>query len=96
MILKEIFIGNSLAVQWLGLWAFTAKGPGSVPGWWTILRSHKPHSTEKEKKIITDIQHMKLWVLILRIIYKSDGLLLVHVKLAQFETEDKIYPTQFI
>ena len=24
--------GNSLMVQWLGLHAFTAKGPGSIPG----------------------------------------------------------------
>ena len=24
--------GNSLAVQWLGIGALTAKGPGSVPG----------------------------------------------------------------
>ena len=24
---------NSLAAQWLGLWAFTAEGPGSIPGW---------------------------------------------------------------
>ena len=23
---------NSLAVQWLGLWAFTAEGSGSMPG----------------------------------------------------------------
>ena len=25
-------MGNSLAVQWLGLCAFTAEGPGSTPG----------------------------------------------------------------
>ena len=24
--------GNSLVVQWLGLCAFTAEGPGSIPG----------------------------------------------------------------
>ena len=24
--------GNSLALQWLGLSTFTAKGPGSIPG----------------------------------------------------------------
>ena len=24
-------VGNSLVVQWLGLHAFTAKGPGSIP-----------------------------------------------------------------
>ena len=27
-----IKIGNSLAVQWLGLHAFTAEGLGSIPG----------------------------------------------------------------
>ena len=26
------YTGNSLAVQWLGLRAFTAEGPGSIPG----------------------------------------------------------------
>ena len=30
--IKEKVCGNSLAVQWLGLHAFTAKGLGSVPG----------------------------------------------------------------
>ena len=28
---------NSLAVQWLGLWAFTAEGSGSIPGWRTKI-----------------------------------------------------------
>ena len=36
MILKFIG-GNSLAVQWLGLHAFTAKGWGSIPGWGTEI-----------------------------------------------------------
>ena len=29
--------GNSLAVQGLGLHAFTAKDPGSIPGWGTKI-----------------------------------------------------------
>ena len=29
--------GTSLVVQWLGLRAFTAEGPGSVPGWGTEI-----------------------------------------------------------
>ena len=29
---KEVKDGNSLVVQWLGLSAFTAVGPGSIPG----------------------------------------------------------------
>ena len=32
------FTGNSLVVQWLGLHAFTAKGPSLIPG--LGLRSH--------------------------------------------------------
>ena len=35
------YIGNSLAVQWLGLWASTAGGTGLIPG-----RGAKiPHAT---------------------------------------------------
>ena len=30
-------VGNSLAIQWLGLHALTAKGPGSIPGWGTKI-----------------------------------------------------------
>ena len=30
-------IGNSLAVQWWGLWALTAEGLGSVYGWGTKM-----------------------------------------------------------
>ena len=31
--LKLLSAGNSLEVQWLGLFDLTAKGTGSVPGW---------------------------------------------------------------
>ena len=34
---KIPFIGNSLAVQWLGLGALTAGAPGSIPGWETKI-----------------------------------------------------------
>ena len=30
-------LGNSPAVQWLGLGAFTARGVGSIPGWGTKI-----------------------------------------------------------
>ena len=42
---KNVVIGNSLVVQWLGLGAFTAK--------WALvreLRSHKPRGAAKKKK----------------------------------------------
>ena len=44
---KESRAGNSLAVQWLGLCALTAKGPHSIPGQGT--RSHKLHGMVKKK-----------------------------------------------
>ena len=40
--------GNFLAVQWLGLHATTAGGPGSIPGWGTKL--HKLSGAAKKKK----------------------------------------------
>ena len=45
----RIFVGKSLAVQWLGLHALTAKGPGSIPSW----RMKTPQATwcgKKKKK----------------------------------------------
>lgn len=34
-------LGNSLAVQWLGLFTSTAEGTGSVPGWETYKKRKK-------------------------------------------------------
>ena len=42
-----MFDGKALAVQWLGLGAFTAVARGSVPG--RELRSHKPHGTVRKQ-----------------------------------------------
>ena len=33
----RIWRGNSLAVQWLGICAFTAESPSSIPGWGTKI-----------------------------------------------------------
>ena len=42
--------GNSLAVQWLGLRAFTVKGPGSIPGEGTeIPQAAQPKNKQKTK-----------------------------------------------
>ena len=35
--LKNLTSGTSLAVQWLGLCAFTTKGSDSIPGWGTKI-----------------------------------------------------------
>ena len=34
---KRIGVENSLMVQWLGLYSFTAEGVGSIPGWGTKI-----------------------------------------------------------
>ena len=43
-------MGNSLAVQWLGLRALTAEGPGSIPGRGTKIPQVMPCSEKKKKK----------------------------------------------
>ena len=40
--------GNSLAVQWLGLCAFTARGLGSIPGWGTKIPQAMQRSQKKK------------------------------------------------
>ena len=41
-------MGNSPAVQWLGLCAFTAEGPGSDPGWGTKIPQASQHGQKKK------------------------------------------------
>ena len=41
---KGTFLGNSLAVQWLGLCAFTAEVAGSIPGPGTKISQATWHS----------------------------------------------------
>ena len=43
-------MGNSLAVQWLGLRNFTAEGPGSFSGQGTKFLQAERHGWEKKKK----------------------------------------------
>ena len=42
--------GNFLAVQWLGLFTFTAVGLGSVPGWGAKIPQAAWHSQKRRKK----------------------------------------------
>ena len=42
-------VGNSLAVQWLAVWAFTAKGLGSISGQGTKL-PQAPQLGQKKKE----------------------------------------------
>ena len=49
-------LGNFLAVQWLGLWASTARVPGSIPGWGTkIPASRTAKNKWNEMKKIGDL-----------------------------------------
>ena len=48
--LKNKGLGNSLAVQWLGLHASTAGGPGSIPGPGTKILASREARLGKEKK----------------------------------------------
>ena len=41
---------NSLVVQWLGHSAFSAVGPGSIPGWGTTIPQTMRRSQSKKKK----------------------------------------------
>ena len=46
--------GNSLAVQWLGLGAFTARA--QVQSLVEELRSHKPPGQERKKKVVSTVE----------------------------------------
>ena len=47
---EKCYKWDSLAVQWLGLGAFTAKGPGSIPGWGTKIPEATWGDQKKKKK----------------------------------------------
>ena len=49
---EDLTLGYSLAVQWLGLQALTAKGAGSIPGQGTkILQATQPGQKKKKKRL---------------------------------------------
>ena len=49
-LLKWSYEGNFLEVKWLGLWASSAGGLGSIPGLGTKILQVVWHSQKKEKK----------------------------------------------
>ena len=50
--LKKKLLGNSLAVQWLGLSALTAVGQGSIPSQGTkILQAMRPGQKHNNKQM---------------------------------------------
>ena len=50
--------GNSLVVQWLGLWALNVEGPGSVPGWGTRV----PQATQRSQQNKQNETKKKWWL----------------------------------
>ena len=54
---QNVYHGNSLAIQWLGLRAFTAEGPGPIPGWGTKI----PQAARRgQKTCITSIMRLSV------------------------------------
>ena len=51
---NQLSEGNSLAVQWLGLLALTAEGPGSIPGPGTKI----PQATQRGQKNQSSVRAM--------------------------------------
>ena len=49
MALLKLEVGNSLAVQWLGLCTSTAGGMGLIPGWGNKILPATWHGQEKKK-----------------------------------------------
>ena len=49
----KVHLGNSLAVQWLGLHAFSAVGLGSTLGRVTKMLKATQHSSPKKRKYIS-------------------------------------------
>ena len=49
---KNVFGGNSLVVQWFGLWAFTAEGPGSIPGRGTKILKAMQYGGKKKNRYL--------------------------------------------
>ena len=60
----NVFLGNSLVVQWLGLHAFTVKGPGSFPGRGTKISQVAwcSQETNKKSQIFFLVQFLKSYV----------------------------------
>ena len=59
---KEDNLENSLAVQWVGLHSFTAKGKGSIPGRGTKVPQAKGHGQKKKKKSIEEDNFVNLCI----------------------------------
>ena len=49
--IKTISLGNSLAIQWLGLCDFIAKDPSLIPDWGTKIPQAKKNPTKNKKAL---------------------------------------------
>ena len=55
------FIGEFLLVQWLGLWAFTAECPGSVPRGGTQISEAAWHGRKKKMAWTSSYEPTTMW-----------------------------------
>ena len=65
---KGQFTGNSLEVQWLELGTFTAKGPGSIPGWGTKVPQAVQHGQKNINKQKDNSQNGRQYMQIIYLI----------------------------
>ena len=65
---KGQFTGNSLEVQWLELGTFTAKGPGSIPGWGTKVPQAVQHGQKNINKQKDNSQNGRKYMQIIYLI----------------------------
>ena len=57
-VFQKCLTGNSLAVQWLGLYIFTAEGVSLIPGWGTKILQvvwFDQNKTKQNKKTLCPI-----------------------------------------
>lgn len=46
----RLFVRNSLTIQWLGLCAFAAESPGSIPDWGPKIPQDAWHSQQQQRR----------------------------------------------
>ena len=75
----KLFIGNSLAVQWLGLHAFTVEGSDSFLGWGTKTLQAKKTQKNKTKQKPKNKNQTKLFMDLNWVILKKQIKIVKHI-----------------
>ena len=69
--IKIVELGNSLAVLWLGLYASTAEGVGSIPVWGTKISYALLCAPHQEKKATVELWVCSVSIALIRKKYRS-------------------------